>query len=240
MSRPKRSIKEAAVRLDKAFGGKIIPVEPYPGSTKHWRIHCVDCGRESSRRVSELLRLGCAKCAVIKRNKARSTPHEIAVTKLQEIHHGQIIPIGKYVTRIIPWHVYCARCGKEWSPKPSSLLENRTGCPKCAGRGFNLGKPGLLYYVRVSNPFGEPVYKIGITNGTVRKRFRNDIAEITIIETWYFENGAEAFEMEQDVLNDYDADRWTGPDILESGNDELFTVDVLGLDKGAGQLELVA
>jgi len=63
---------------------------------------------------------------------------------------------------------------------------------------------------------------------------------MVIIETWHFQNGAEAFEMEQDILNDYDADRYTGPDILNDGNDELFNLDVLGLDRGRGQLELVA
>ena len=47
--------------------------------------------------------------------------------------------------------------------------------------------------------------------------------------------------MEQDILRDYDADRYTGAKILaRDGNDELFNLDVLGLDKGCGQLELVA
>ena len=40
--------------------------------------------------------------------------------------------------------------------------------------------------------------------------------------------------MEQDILNDHDASRYTGPDLLECGNDELFHLDVLGLIAGTG------
>ena len=134
----------------------------------------------------------------------------------------------------------CNKCNKEWLSLPNDVFGGH-GCGKCAPCGFQKDKPGTLYYVRVSNSFGDQVYKIGITNKTLRQLFGREFSKITIIETWHFTNGAEAYEMEQDILNDYDPDRYTGPDILKTGNDELFNLDVLGFDPrsratGAGRM----
>ena len=76
-------------------------------------------------------------------------------------------------------------------------------------------------------------YKIGITNRTVEERFRGpDLARIRIVKTWQFAIGRAAAEREAEILRQYAGDKYYGPDILISaGSTELFTHDILGLDK---------
>ena len=78
----------------------------------------------------------------------------------------------------------------------------------------------------------ETLYKIGITNLNVQKRFPNvDLARIRVIKTWSYESGAEAAKREISVLQEFSDDLYTGVDVLiGSGNTELFVRDVLGLD----------
>ena len=55
----------------------------------------------------------------------------------------------------------CAVDGFEWSSQVHSLLNIRTGCPKCAPCGYNPAKPATLYALR--SECGTMV-KIGISN----------------------------------------------------------------------------
>ncbi len=80
---------------------------------------------------------------------------------------------------------------------------------------------------------GDTRYKIGITNLSVERRFLVvDRARIRIVETWQFEVGHDAAEREAEILSQFTGDRYYGTDILVgAGNTELFTHDVLGLDR---------
>jgi hypothetical protein len=78
----------------------------------------------------------------------------------------------------------------------------------------------------------ETLYKIGITNLTVQKRFPSlDLARIRVVKTWSYELGVDAAKREIAVLREFMDDRYTGLDVLiGAGNTELFVRDVLGLD----------
>lgn len=53
-----------------------------------------------------------------------------------------------------------------------------------------------------------------------------------IVRTWQFAVGRDAAERESEILSQFAGDRYYGPEILVgAGNTELFTRDVLGLDK---------
>lgn len=105
------------------------------------------------------------------------------------------------------------------------------GCPSCARNGFDPAKAGTLYYLKITDG-STVVYKIGITNLCVKRRFRrNDREKIQVIETWKYPIGQDAYEKEQQILKLYAEFKYKGDDILTSnGNSELFTVDILGLD----------
>ena len=93
-----------------------------------------------------------------------------------------------------------------------------------------MAKPAILYYLRID---AQPcaVYKIGVTNRTVADRFTPaDLEKITVLQTRRFKLGKWAKCAESQTLRTFTADRYTGRDLLSSGNSELFTRDVLNLD----------
>jgi len=104
-----------------------------------------------------------------------------------------------------------------------------SGCSSCATYGFDNNKKGILYYVKVETE-GETLYKIGITNLSVKERFGSDFKYITIIKEFYYEYGNEAYDLEQEILKEYSYAKYNGEPILKSGNTELFTHDILGWD----------
>jgi hypothetical protein len=205
-------------------------LEPYRNASTRTLMRGV-CGHEWRAKPGDVFGgTGCKQCA-----KNKPVTQDEAIRRYRLVGLEMLEPFKGALNRIL---ARCVKCNREWLSMPNDVFGGH-GCGKCAPCGFQKDKAGTLYYVRVPNPFGDPVYKIGITNLTLRERFGPEFSKLVVIETWHFPNGAEAFEMEQDVLNDHDADRYTGPDILKTGNDELFNLDVLGLDRGRGQLELV-
>ena len=107
---------------------------------------------------------------------------------------------------------------------------NGKGCPSCAIYGFDVNKPGYLYYLKVTTNDGQVLYKIGITNRTVNERFElNDLNKIEIIKQKLYENGQDALNWETKLKRKYRKYQYKGPNILSSGNTELFTEDIMAL-----------
>jgi predicted metal-binding protein len=111
-------------------------------------------------------------------------------------------------------------------------------CRECAKRGYSPSLPGTLYYVRFELKTGW-VYKIGITNLTVRKRFSGEKTPYTVIWQERYEDGAAPPEIEKKILRKHKKYRYKG-NALKSGNTECFTHDVLMLDRDKVQLGLFA
>jgi len=103
-----------------------------------------------------------------------------------------------------------------------------SGCKLCSQFGFDYTKPSKLYYLSINK--GQ-AFKIGVTNNSVANRFlQSELEFINVIKVWSYSTGKEAFEMEQKILNEFSFAKWDGDYLLRSGNTELFTHDVLGLD----------
>lgn len=114
-------------------------------------------------------------------------------------------------------------------------LKRRPLC--CAETGFDRNKPAILYYVRIKREGDSPLYKIGITNNSLARRYSvTDLQKIECIETVEFDRGEDAYDLEQLYLRDFKSDAYAGEDILQSGNTEIFTRDILELDKGEGSM----
>ena len=83
-----------------------------------------------------------------------------------------------------------------------NFIKSSTGCPKCAKNGFNKAKSGTLYILESGN-----MIKIGITNNAVRARLqqinRGTPSKFSIIKEFYFENGEDAYILEQHLLKEY-------------------------------------
>ena len=77
------------------------------------------------------------------------------------------------------------------------------------------------------------LWKIGITNRSVKDRFSGSVArKIRIIKVWKYDLLLNALNREKKILRKYSDDVYMGKDqpLSKGGNTELFTRDVLGLD----------
>ena len=73
-------------------------------------------------------------------------------------------------------------------------------------------------------------YKIGITNRTVNKRYKvSDKEIIQILHQIHYPSGQKALSEETKYKRKYKEYQYKGPDILSSGNTELFTEDIIEL-----------
>ncbi len=127
--------------------------------------------------------------------------------------------------------ITCPIHGDFWQKSHKHLAGQ--GCRKCNQKaGWSRERyedgPATLYYAKINN-----YYKIGICiNGTI-ERFRDDRNKGMVVDIIREENylfGVMAYDEEERILRKYLEHRYYGEKILESGNTELFTKDVLNLD----------
>ena len=89
----------------------------------------------------------------------------------------------------------------------------------------------ILYYLKFYSEFGI-LYKIGITYMSVAKRFANEVTRYDVVSIKTFPSKKEAIKEEKRILKEYSKFKYQGPPFLSrSGDTELFTKDILGLDK---------
>lgn len=102
-----------------------------------------------------------------------------------------------------------------------------------AVRGFDTTKPGTLYYLRVNASWlSSPLYKVGITNLDVKKRYIGEKSSITIIMQVTYQKGVVAAIKEQDIILKNRQYLYSGDRVFKyTKNTELFTHDILGLDQ---------
>ena len=162
--------------------------------------------------------------------------------------NNKLDKITKHMPDVIRWNLMNAKKEAKKHSSRQDLFYNASGLyswafdnncldevcrdmPKALSRGFDSNKAGKVYYIRIDKD-GDTVYKIGITNNNIERRFgTKEMEYITPIYSWEFENGADARKLEKEILNDYSYAKYKGPDILDNGNTEMFIDDVLMLDK---------
>jgi T5orf172 domain len=216
------AVKDNTIRVDSEYRGARFQID----------VTCLVCQHKWRSHAGSLLYNdgACKQCFLNRiRGKvsAKRIKHDDFVNRLRAVNDTIQID-NVYTTAFETINASCLKCGHKWTPFPRTVLRGG-GCPKCSPYGFRQDKAGFLYYVRILVN-GELFYKIGITNRTVPKRFKQDYAKLTVLETVWCENGAEAFEMEREILNEYRKYRYRGPRILDSGNREIFVKDILNLD----------
>ncbi len=177
---------------------------------------------------------GCYECGIVASSDAKRSTTEEFIAKARMVHGDHYdYSLVEYVRNSKNVKIICPEHGF-FSQIPNVHIDNRSGCPDCAQTGFNPSKPGLLYYLAITTDDGETRYKIGITNLSVEKRFpAADLARIRVVKIWRFAEGRVAAERESEILSQFAGDRYYGPRLLVgAGNTELFTHDILGLDRG--------
>lgn len=169
---------------------------------------------------------GCPKCAGKDVTTEEFTEKAISV-------HGEKYTYEKvnYINNHVKVVITCPEHG-DFQQTPNNHLSG-SGCYLCptrASSGFDPGKAAVLYYLKITTEKGQKLYKIGITNRTVKERFNlTDLKKIEVVKQKLYQNGAHALEWEQKLLKLYKSYQYKGPNMLESGNTELFTEDILKL-----------
>jgi len=166
----------------------------------------------------------CAKDLVSIKNK--STTEEF-VSKANKLHNDKYSYTKTKYTRSTEKVIITCPTHGDFVQRASHHLDG-SGCSQCSSRGFSSTSPGLLYYLQVTSNTGEVVYKIGITNRSVEERFNlTDLAHITILFYKKFPKGSTANDYETAIKRKFHKYKYEGPDILSSGNSELFTLNFL-------------
>jgi hypothetical protein len=147
---------------------------------------------------------------------------------LNEVRAEGYTLLEDYVNRRSDIPCRCPQ-GHEWKVSRVNWQDG-VRCKSCSSGGFNPTKPGLLYYLKVSYHHIH-LYKIGITNISVQSRYRGEKAKYEVLMEQWYENGQDAFDREQAILQENRKYKYTGDKVLScGGNTELFVIDVLGLD----------
>lgn len=177
--------------------------------------------------------VGCPKCGDESAALKRTRTTQDFLQEAKDVH-GERYDYSKVVYKSSheTVEICCTKHGSFWQSPINHVRGNQAGCPGCAASGFDQTKPALLYYIAVTTYEGNTLYKIGITNLSIKRRFLSvERARIRIIKIWPFTVGRHAAVGETEILRKFKTDRYYGPDILVNGNTELFTRDVLDLDK---------
>lgn len=168
-----------------------------------------------------IIKIGCPTCA------GKNTNTKSVIKQFKKTHGDKFdYSLVDYVNSETPVKIICSVHGIF----KQRVTHHRRGvsCPSCSPCGFRPKDKAILYYVKI-NAFDKVAYKIGITNNSVEQRFRGDIKKVTILKTWSFESGRKCFEREQEILKRFKFAKYTGIDLLISGNTELFDRDVFAL-----------
>jgi hypothetical protein len=179
--------------------------------------------------------VGCPKCGDEGAAALRVLSTEDFISEAKAVH-GEKYDYSKsvYKTMHDKVEILCRVHGSFWAQAANHIKGNQSGCPDCAESGFNPNMPSLLYYIAITIDDEQNLYKIGITNLSVEKRFPTaDRARIRIVKLWHFDLGRKAADLEREILIEFEPYKYWGPKVLVgAGNDELFTDDVLNLDSG--------
>lgn len=201
---------------------------------KKLRLLCPDHGWQETNPVNHLQSpLGCPTCGNFLAGDQRRLSTEEFIARSVSRHNGKYsYERATYTNAADKVTVTCPEHG-DFSQVASNHMAGH-GCPRCSPGGFDPDLPAIVYYIRIDASHGA-LYKIGITNLTVRERYPNssDRERITTIREWSYEVGSEAAAHERRVLDEFNDLRYAGLAVLAGvGVSEIFTCDVLGLDTG--------
>lgn len=166
---------------------------------------------------------GCVICGL---NFPVSTQEEF-IEKSRVVHNNKYdYSKVKYYRSKSKVTIICPEHGEFLQTPNNHLCGN--GCPCCTNYSFDKTEPAILYYLKIVTDDNQVLYKIGITNKTVNERFNlKELSKIEVVKLTEYNTGQDAYNEEQRILKQFKEYQYIGPDILTSGNTELFTIDIL-------------
>lgn len=223
-------VKEEVVKR-----GQELLSQEYINSSTHLLIKC-KAGHEFKITWANYSRTTASGCKICSdKNSGSSQRLTLDFIKSQIENRKEKLISNSYINDRTKLDVQCER-GHLYKISWNNFKRER-GCPTCACGGFDPNKPALFYYIRFKY-IDKFFYKIGITNQSVKNRFKECKAPFVVIYEQHYEQGKNAYEREQKLLKRFSSSRlsiqyFSAIDFLKQcgGHTECFKFDVLGLDK---------
>lgn len=219
------STREIIERFIKVHGDTYNYSEvKYNGLKKDITIICHEHGKFVQSARSHLSGSKCRKCSTIQLNKHNTKTKTQIIEEFRRVHGNKYDYTDiKYTGIKNKVTIICKEHGE--FTIVADYHKHGQGCSSCSKYGFDNNKPAILYYLSINN--GE-AYKIGITNRKIKDRYcKSDLMKIEVLKEWYFVNGIDAKRKEKKILTQFCSDLYTGEPLLNNGNSELFTHDIL-------------
>ena len=121
---------------------------------------------------------------------------------------------------------YQAACRK-------GIIDDITSHMYAVPAGFKPLLPATLYYFKIITEDGTDIWKIGITNSSVKERYYpRDLARVTNVQTWNFTLGLQAYDYERTLCKLYKDYKYTGQTPFTDGTlaTECFTEDIMQIE----------
>ena len=114
---------EAIAIMKKA---NLLPLVPYPGAGKPWKVKCSICKQITSPTYGSILNgSGCGVCG------GKIVTEEIAINVMKK---AKLRPLVPYPGSKVNWKCECLKCGKIVYPNYGDVNQGDGGCKYCGGR----------------------------------------------------------------------------------------------------------
>jgi hypothetical protein len=202
----------------------------YINSTTKVEIICPEHGSFNQLPKNHCQGNGCPTCGYEK--LAREFSMNIQQVKDKFCNrHGNKYDYSKaeYVNAKTKVEIICPEHGSFWQTPESHW--RGSGCSSCACYGFDSKAKAILYYMKDTVT---GLYKIGITNNSLKVRFGQLFSRFKVLDTKEFQLGIDAEIAERKILEEFQEFRAENEDFKSSGGKgftEFFNKDILNLDK---------
>ena len=182
-------------------------MEIYDGSQTKIKHQCLKCNYFWYSKPNTILNGG--NCKICGRKKRQKTIIEKSFQKYSTyLLKKNIIMLETFFGVDIKIKHQCKVCGHIWTPVPASI-KNGTGCPACSVNKSAYQRyknvPTWVYYIFIPS---KNIYKIGLAQKGTKNRYRNEPFKIEIIQEHKFEDGYEAWKLEQKIIKTYKNIKW--------------------------------
>ena len=137
--------------------------------------------------------------------KKQTLTQEEVITQFVAVHGDNYdYSLVSYIKNTVKVDIVCLIHGIfKQTPKQH---KRGAGCPRCkieklinitAEQKYKNNRTSL-YYIRINSDF----YKIGLTRTSIENRFKKENINIEIIKEWIFNDGMEAYNIEQQILRE--------------------------------------
>lgn len=195
----------------------------YTGTDNKLIIRCRVHGEFEQRPHQHLRGEGCKQCGYNKVSTSLVKSFTELVKIANTIHDNKYrYDESSYKGSTKKMNIICKKHGL-FRQALSNHIHNKHGCPACKSGGFASNLPAKLYYIKLLD---YNLYKIGVTNKNISSRFYLDDIRYEVLFCKPFKSGKDCIDVETLILNNYKEYKYNGPDVIKSGNTEIFKYDI--------------